>query len=323
MQSDCASLKDRPTIAVVGAGAVGGYYGGRLAQHRHDVHFLMRSDHEAVRRNGLSVKSRDGDFRLAPGEIRVYDDPASMPRADLVVVALKTTANDQYEPLIGPLLKDDTAILTIQNGLGNEQQLARLFGAGRVLGGLAFVCVNRTGPGQIHHIDHGMIRLGECEGGPSPRADGIAALFRNSRIPCEVLPDVRFGRWAKLVWNIPFNGLGAVLDLTTDRLIDNEPGLRLVSQIMNEVMSAAEALGMKMPPDMLEQQIRHTRTMGPYRTSMQIDRQENRAMEIESILGEPLRQARQAGVPTPRLELLYELAKIIDAARLIDSRKGL
>src|SRR5690348_11099933 len=102
----------RPSIAIVGAGAVGGYYGARLAQHGHDVHFLLRSDYDDVRRNGLMVESCDGDFRISADAIRAYDDARRMPPVDLVVVTLKSTSNDQLEPLVRPLLREDTAILT-------------------------------------------------------------------------------------------------------------------------------------------------------------------------------------------------------------------
>lgn len=305
--------KQSPTIAVIGAGAVGSYYGARLAQHGYPVHFLLRSDYDAVLRNGMTVQSCAGHFRLSPEQAHAYNSPQRMPKADLVLVTLKTTANDQFEPLIRPLLKEDTAILTIQNGLGNEDRLAELFGAHRILGGMAFVCINRTAPGVIHHIDHGVIRLGEFNGGPSERASRIAEMFKSSQVPCEVLDDLKLGRWAKLVWNIPFNGLGAALDLTTDRLIESEEGMRLLIAIMREVIATAEALGVRMPDDMIDRQIRHTRTMGAYRSSMQIDRQERRALEIESILGEPLRQARRAGVSTPKLEMLYQVTKLVDS----------
>lgn len=301
-----------PIIAIVGAGAVGGYYGARLAQHGHNVHFLLRSDYSTVKKNGFAIQSCAGDFSLVPDQINVYDDPRKMPKADLVLVTLKTTSNDQFEPLIGPLIKEDTAILTIQNGLGNEDRLAELFGAPRILGGMAFVCINRKPGGIIHHIDHGIIRLGEFNGGPSPRATKIAEMFKSSEVPCEVLDDLRLGRWSKLIWNIPFNGLGAVLDLTTDKLIDNDAGVQLVSAIMQEVISIVVALGMRMPSDMIERQIRHTRTMGAYLSSMQIDRRERRALELESILGEPLRQAQKAGVATPKLQALYQMACLID-----------
>jgi 2-dehydropantoate 2-reductase len=162
------------SIAIVGAGAVGGYYGARLAQHGRVVHFLLRSDYTAVKQHGLEIKSCDGDFFLPPDRLNVYDRASQMPVVDLVVVTLKTTSNHQFAELISPLLGPATCILTLQNGLGNEQSLADLFGKQRILGGLAFTCINRTRPGQIHHMDHGTIRLGEFSSGPTPRAHEIA-----------------------------------------------------------------------------------------------------------------------------------------------------
>ena len=310
-------IPDRPTLAVVGAGAVGGYYGGRLAQHGHDVHFLFRGDYDAVRTRGLRVESCDGDFTLPPQTVRAYDDPRRMPRADLVIVTLKSTANDQFERLITPLVKDGTAILTLQNGLGNEERLAELFGARRVLGGMAFVCINRAGPGVIRHTDHGVIRIGDFSnpGGKSERASRVAEWFNASRVKCEVLDDLRWGRWQKLTWNVPFNGLGATFDLTTDRLIGGDEGRRMVQDLIREVIAAARADGVELPASLVETQVRNTTTMGPYRSSMQVDRQEGRPMEVEAILGEPLRRAKSKGVAVPVLEALYRAARVVDAAR--------
>jgi 2-dehydropantoate 2-reductase len=304
-------LPDRPLIAVVGAGAVGGYYGARLAQHGHDVHFLLRGDYEAVRRNGWTVRSHAGDFDLPADSVHAYDDPTKMPKADLVVVTLKTTSNALYQPLVAPLVKQGTTILTLQNGLGNEDRLATLFGPERVVGGMAFVCINRVGPGVVHHIDHGTIRLGEFGGGPSARASKIAGMFNASRVPCEVLHDLRRGRWEKLVWNVPFNGLGAVLDLATDRLTGSDDALSLVRALMHEVVAAARGDGAKVADEIIERQIANTRTMGAYQSSMQVDRREGRPLEVEAILGEPLRRAAAAGVPTPNLRALYEMARLI------------
>ncbi|HEV8377470.1 MAG TPA: 2-dehydropantoate 2-reductase, partial [Tepidisphaeraceae bacterium] len=208
--------ESKPVIAVVGAGAVGAYYGGRLAQHGQDVHFLLRSDYAAVAKNGWTIRSCHGDFTLPPGSMHVYEKPGRMPRADLVIVTLKATANDQYQSLIAPLLKESTQILTLQNGLGNEDRLAELFGPQRILGGLAFTCIYRIAPGVIDHIDHGYIRLGEFVESGTKRAKAIAMMFNSSKVRCDVLSSLRAGRWEKLVWNIPFNGLGAALDLATD-----------------------------------------------------------------------------------------------------------
>jgi 2-dehydropantoate 2-reductase len=142
-------------------------------------------------------------------------------------------------------------------------------------------------------------------------------MFRASRVKCEVLDDLRWGRWQKLTWNIPFSGLGAALDLTTDRLIGTDEGRRLVADLIREVIAAARADGADLPDDLAESQIRNTTTMGGYRSSMQVDRQEGRPMEVEAILGEPLRRARAKGVNVPTLAALYRTVCVIDAARSI------
>ncbi len=301
-----------PRIAVVGAGAVGGYYGGRLAQHGLDVHFLLRGDYAAVAASGWTIRSCDGDFVLPPARIHVYDDVRRMPTADLVIVALKATSNHLYGPLIGPLLHEQTAILTLQNGLGNEERLAELFGAGRVLGGLAFVCINRVGPGVIHHMDHGLVTIGEFVEGPSERSRGIAELFSRCRIRCRPLESLRHGRWEKLLWNVPFSGLGAALDLSSDRLIASEHGLALVRALMGEVIAGAAAHGVTLSAELGEEKIALTRTMGAYKSSMQIDRELGRAMEVEAIVGEPMRRSQARGVSVPHMAMLYRMLTLVN-----------
>ena len=294
-----------PTIAIIGSGAVGGYYGARLAQHGHQVHFLLRSDFETVRSNGWTIESCDGDFALSADQINVYRKPSEMPPADLVIVTLKTTANADFPRLITPILKEDTAILTLQNGLGNEEALADLFGARRILGGLAFTCINRIAPGHIRHSAHGVIRLGEFGGGPSERAEKIAQLFNASRIHCQVLENLQYGRWDKLVWNVPFNGLGAALDLSTQRLIANADVQSLVEELMREVVATAGSTGIHLPGEIIGEKIEHTRTMGEYFTSMQLDRQHGRPLETQAIVGRPLQIAENGGIKTPFLKMLH------------------
>jgi 2-dehydropantoate 2-reductase len=301
-----------PIIAIIGSGAVGGYYGARLIQHGHRVHMLSASDCDHIRKFGMTIESRDGDFSLRPDQVNVYDDPRQMPKADLVVVTLKTTANHRFSELVGPVVKDGSLILTLQNGLGNEELLGSLFGSSRILGGNAFVCINRIGPGKISHTDHGMIRIGEPAGGTSERAQKIADLFSQSGVPCSVLENLTFGKWDKLVWNIPFNGLGAALDLTTDKLIGCKAGLSLVRKLMFEVIAACRPLGVDINLSAPEEKIRYTQTMGAYKSSMQIDRQMGRPMEVEAIFGNPLRHARKESVPTPCLGILYETLCAID-----------
>ena len=300
--------RGNPAIAIIGAGAVGTYYGARLAQHGQDVHFLLRSDYDTVAKNGMVIQSCAGDFSLTPNELKIYRDVREMPKADCVIVTLKTTSNELFEPLIRPLIKDETDILTLQNGLGNEDQLAGLFGAERILGGMAFTCINRIGPGVIAHTSHGYIRIGEFRGGPSERASVLSEMFNQGNVPCDVLPSLAYGRWEKLLWNFPFNGLSAVLDQTTDRLLSTPQGEQLVEEIMREVIAAAGSDGVTLPASLIPTNISRTHEMGAYRTSMHIDRQMRRPMEVEAILGEPVRRAAANGIATPCMKTLYHLA---------------
>ncbi len=303
-----------PKIAIVGSGAVGGYYGAMLARRGFEVHFLCRSDYAAVKANGLSVLSPRGDFHLP--HVNAYHDPQRMPKVDLVVVAVKTTHNADLPKLIPPLLAEHTSILTLQNGLGNEQFLADHFGAERVMGGMAFLCSNRESPGVIRHLQHGLITVGEFVGPPGDRVAAIARFFNESGVACSALPELSHGRWEKLVWNIPFNGLGAALDLTTDKLINTEPGLRLVRQYMQEVLNVAAALGHHYAADIIERKIAVTREMGAYHTSMHIDRRLGREMELHAIFALPMQAANRVGIQVPYTAALWDQLQAIGAAQV-------
>jgi 2-dehydropantoate 2-reductase len=192
-------------FAVVGCGALGSYYGAKLCRDGHEVHFLLRSDYEIVRRQGVRILSPEGNFHVNPKCART---PEEIGPVDVVLIGLKTTANDQFAKLLPPLVGPHTAILTLQNGLGNEEALAKLFPPEQILGGLCFVCLNRIEPGIIDHQAHGKIVMGEFNRWPEPRTHDIATAIRHSGVPCVVSDSLAKARWEKLVWNIPFNGLG-------------------------------------------------------------------------------------------------------------------
>ncbi|NNE90920.1 MAG: 2-dehydropantoate 2-reductase [Verrucomicrobiales bacterium] len=294
-------------IAVVGSGAVGCFYGGNLALTGDcDVHFLMRSDLETVRRDGLFLKSEcRGDVHLR--KINCHASTAEIGAVDLVFVAIKATDNDVLKSLITPLLGDSTAIMTLQNGLGSDEQLAKLFGAERILGGLCFVCLNRTAPGVIHHIGHGLIEMGEfATRGETSRAIDIRDRFRAAKIDCNIQADIGLARWRKLVWNVPFNGLaiaGGGIDVAQ---ILADPELhRRTRALMAEVIEAAECLGHKIPVDFIDENVNRTIPMGDYKPSSLLDFLAGRPVEIEPIWGEALRRGQAAGCEMPELKRLY------------------
>lgn len=149
----------KKVFAVIGTGAIGGYYGARLHHGGHDVHFLFNSDYQHVVDNGLRVDSHYGDFSITSNDLNAYSTSTDMPKADVVLVALKTTQNHLLGSLIQPLLKPNTLVMLLQNGIGAEQEVAETFKLPFVAGGLCFICSNKIGPGHIDHIDYGRITI--------------------------------------------------------------------------------------------------------------------------------------------------------------------
>jgi 2-dehydropantoate 2-reductase len=320
-------------IAVVGCGALGSYYGGKLCRDGQEVHFLLRSDYEIVRRRGVKVLSPEGDFHFNP---RCAFSPEEIGLADLVLIGLKSTANDQFPRLLPPLVGPHTAVLTLQNGLGNEEALEKLFPAEQILGGLCFVCLNRLEPGIIQHIAHGKIVLGEFRRWPEPRTHDLATMFRHAGVPCKVADNLDHAHWQKLVWNIAFNGLGVAgtagieplltpdsplasikpirAVVPTDELLADPRWLVIVRELMLEVIAVGAAKGMKLDATYAGYEIERTRVMGAYRASTLVDFERGQPLELESLFLEPLRQARAAGVKTPRLEALCRVLTVLNPA---------
>jgi len=303
-------------ITVVGPGAIGLFYAARLTEAGAKVGLLLRSDYEAVRDRGILVRGRKDDLHITPERLLAYAKPEEAAPADLVLVTLKNTANHQFASLIGPLLGPDTAILTLQNGLGADQELARLFGAERILGGLSFIACNRVAPGVVECFHPGTITLGELNRPASTRAQAIAALFEKAGIPCKAVDNLAEARWRKLVWNIPFNGLSiAAGGITTDRILADPSLATEVRALMDEVAVAAKALGFEIPEKFIQGQLDVTPKLGAYRPSSLIDWQAGREVEVEAIWSEPLRRAAAAGAHTPRLALLSSLLSILCAGK--------
>ncbi|WP_298271254.1 putative 2-dehydropantoate 2-reductase [Geobacter sp.] len=294
-------------IAIVGAGALGLYYGAMLQRGGNDVRFLLRRDYDAIVAGGLRVFSTGGDFHLA--HVAGFRRPEEIGEVDLVVVGLKAFANDRYADLIAPLVGAETLILTLQNGLGNEEGLAALFGSARILGGVAFLCSNRGAPGEVHHLGAGKILLGALLPGNGERAEPVAALFRSAGIDCTAVPDLRKARWEKLVWNIPFNGICAMTGRTVADLLGSDRSRWLARELMAEVIAAANAQGLSEPvaDEFADRMITFSAGLGAYRPSMMIDREEGRPLELEAIFAVPLERGTAMGVPMPRVETLLGL----------------
>ena len=183
-----------------------------------------------------------------------------------------------------------------------------------MLGGLCFICLNRTGPGEIICSLPGYLALGEFAGPPTARVRDLAARFEAAGVKTVVAPDLQEARWQKLVWNVPFNGLVITAGGVTTDVIMGEANLRAeVHALMDEIAAAAARLGHAVPPGFIQMQLDHTAAMGPYRPSSLVDWQEGRAVEVEAIWGEPLRRAQAAGAAMPHLAKLYADLKRLTA----------
>jgi 2-dehydropantoate 2-reductase len=317
-------------IAVVGCGAVGSFYGARLWRAGAEVHFLLRSDYETVRREGVRILSVDGDFHARPRAARA---PEEIGRCDAVLVALKTTANDQFPRLLPELVGAETLVVTLQNGLGNEERLAELFGPDRVAGGLCFVCLNRIAPGVVRHTAHGLVVLGNYRRPPEARLQRLADWLARAGIRVKLTDNLERAHWEKLVWNVPFNGLGVAgvvgfeafvrgevppgwdrrHTLPTDVLLADPRWLTLVRELMGEVIHAARAQGLDLPDRLAEDNLERTRCMGSYKASTLLDFELGRPLERESLFEEPRRRAAASGVVTPRLDTLCTVLRRLEA----------
>ncbi len=295
-------------IAIVGSGAVGGYYGARLARAGDEVHFLLRADYAAVRDRGWRITDHEGVWTLHPAQ--AHDRAETIGPCDGVIIAAKSTANPSLPPLVRPLLKEQTFVLTLQNGLGNVEFHAGYAGAERVLGGLAFVCINRVAPGVIEKYIPGSVRLGEAFGPARARTSDLATRLVRAGVECAAVDSLADALWRKLVWNVPFNGLTiAAGGVTTDAILARPEWRTRAWELMLEVRAGAAALGLNISEAFLQRQMEATPPMGAYKPSSLVDYQAGREVEVEAIWGEPARRARAAGVVLPRLEELYETLK--------------
>ncbi len=301
-------MSESPSFAIIGTGAVGGYYGALLQRAGFDVHFLLNRDFEQVRANGLVIESVGGNFTLP--SVHAYRSAADMPECDVVIVALKTTANSALPGILPCVVKKGGIVLTLQNGLGSEQAIAEIVNPDQIIGGLCFLCSNKTGPGHIRHLDYGLITLGEYRpdqkpGGITPRLEKLDEILKSAGISAQPIEDLPLARWKKLVWNIPFNGLSVVKNQLTDQLVKNPATRELCLKLMYETAAAAAACARPINPGFIEKMVADTEKMEPYSPSMKLDFDRGNKMELDAIYRIPIETAKQAGVEMPETEKLY------------------
>ena len=304
-------------ILIVGAGAVGGYFGGLLSKSGADVTFMVRPEtFRRISQNGLVVKSVNGDFTVHPPLIQHASEIAS---ADLIILTVKCYDVGSVLGEVAPLVKKGGTILTLQNGVDTEERVLSYFQENCLVAGVAYITARLAEPGVVEHFRRGMIGLGEWSGEKSVRATEIYQILSKAGIDCNLTGRIRQAKWEKLCWNATFNPLSVVLDHPISMVLESPPLLDVVREGISEIIRVAAAEGIEIKPGMIEETISVSHQFREFHTSMYEDFKNGKPTEIEHLNGDLLRRGKKAGVPTPTHQVLYALVKGLEVKRRLQA----
>ncbi len=307
-------MSDKTRILLCGAGAVGVYFCGRMAQGGMvDVSVLCRSDYDVVKEKGYHVSSPAGDFDFHPAGI--YRSAAEYPGdADYIIVTSKVLPEVDVPAMIRAAVRPHTAIVLIQNGIEIEKTIVSAFPDNELISSIAYIGVTRTAPGMIVHTDSGKLKFGVFPNGISAKADKLAQLFSSGKIVATITPEIMRARWEKLLWNVPFNPISVLTQSDTARIMADPECLQLVRSVMLEVAALADADGWTLPETLIDELLEFTRNFPPYKPSMYVDFLNKRPMEIEAIVGNVVRIAERLHVSVPHIFSIYAMLKRLAGA---------
>ena len=300
-------------IAVLGSGAVGGYYGAKLARAGQRVSFIARGAHlAAIRERGLQVRSPLGDF-IVHGQAE--EDAARIGPVDLVLFAVKTYDNPTALPMLDALVSERTAVLTLQNGVDSADEIAARIGRQKVLAGPTYVATALAAPGVIEQTGtHRRIVFGEIFGDPPRLSDRVLALreaMATADIQAEAVADARTAIWEKFSYLAPFAAFSAASRLPLGPIAKDEFTRCQFEAAVHEVVTLARAEGVDLPADFEERMRAYTDTLpGTMRASLLIDLSQGKRIEVEALQGSVVRRGARAGVPTPIMSTLYAVLKL-------------
>jgi 2-dehydropantoate 2-reductase len=299
-------------VAVVGAGAVGGYYGAMLARAGHDVTLVARGAHlAAIRSRGLTVRAARGEFTVRPAAV---DAPFEVGPADVVLFAVKTYDNDTALPMLRPLARPETIVLTLQNGVESPAEAASVVGRSHVLGGAAYIATALAEAGVIEQTGmHHRIVFGEAFDAPaqvSARAAALRELLAAAGIDAEAVPDARVPLWEKYIYLAPFAGFTGAARLPIGPLWQHDETRDLFTRACAEVEAVARAEGVPVTPEVPARIRAYAAELPPTtRSSLLIDLQQGKRIEVEALQGALVRRARTHGIAVPIMETLYALLR--------------
>ncbi len=293
-------------IAIMGAGAVGSYYGGLLARAGHELTLIGRAAHvEAVRRDGLRLQTLSFDERVAA---RASVDAAAVADADWVLVCVKAGDTEATAAAIAPHLRA-ALVLSLQNGIDNAERLQALLPRQRVQPVLVYAAVELAGPGHVRH--HGR---GELVIGAGPDSEEMAAVFRAAGVPVEIRPEVRAALWSKLLVNCAYNALSAISRLPYGRMIQGPGVEQVMHDAVAECLAVARAEGVELPADSWQRVRALADAMPTQQSSTAQDLARGRRSEIDHLNGYIVRRGEALGVPTPVNRTLHALVRLLEPA---------
>ena len=298
-------------VLVMGAGAVGGYFGGRIAERTAvEVSLIARGRHlTAIQNEGLKIKSVNGDSVV---HVKAYDDPAKANQPDLILFTVKSYDTPAAVKKIMPVVGDETQILTIQNGIENYPALVEAFGAERVVQGFCKIGAGITESGVIAHKALGEITVGEKDGSTSPRLKKIQLLCDESEIPLHITGNIEREVWLKFAWNGVFNMITAVANVTVEKLFADDKMEKLCYDVFREIKAVAGAEGVILTDEDGQNIIEPSLQLKGFETSTYQDRQKGKKLEYEAFTGAIVRLAQKHDIAVPHNETLYSFLKVID-----------
>ncbi len=294
----------------MGAGAVGGYFGARLAASGNEVSFIARGKHlEAMRADGLKVESIQGDLHIRS---RFTSEPKEIGPVDLILFCVKSYSTEGAVKELAPLMGKETVILSLQNGVDNPDRIAGVWGKSRTLAGVVYIAAQLPGPGTIKHSAGGRIVFGELDGGAGEKTKKIHQLFAAAQLPCAISTEIRKIMWAKLVWNAPFCAIACLTRATAQEIVESESLKKLAIDCMEEVREAGRCQGVELEPSAIEEALKLSRNLGDFKPSMLQDLEAGKPLEHEAFNGVILNLLRWAGKEAPINQTFYAALQFLD-----------
>src|SRR6266511_5673814 len=298
-------------IAVMGAGAVGGYFGARLARGGHELVFIARGRHlEALRRDGLRVISPFGNLHIE--DARFTGDTTDVGIADLILFCVKSYDTESAAESLRPLIATESAIFSLQNGIDNAEKIARLWGEQRTFAGVVYIAAEIDSPGVVRHSTGGKIIFGQPDGGRDDRAQFIARSLAATDIPCEMSRDIQKVQWTKLLWNAPFCAISCLTRANMKQIVESDRLIHLAVDCMAEVQAAALTRGIDLPRELFDQAIVFSRGLGEFKPSMLQDLEARKPLEYEAFNGIVVKLLRPTGKPAPINQTFYATLQCLD-----------